>query len=55
MEAGLFYEFLQQFLIILGRRRWLSGTILASLVLNSTGFRVRILAWTPILRKITMG
>jgi hypothetical protein len=38
-----------------GRRRWLSGTILASLVLDSTGFWVRISARTPILRNITTG
>jgi hypothetical protein len=37
------------------RRRWLSGTILASRVLDSTGFWVRISARTPILRNITMG
>jgi hypothetical protein len=37
------------------RRRWLSGTILASLVLDSTGFWVRISARTPILRNITTG
>jgi hypothetical protein len=30
------------------RRRWFSGTILASLVLGSTGFWVRISAQTPI-------
>jgi hypothetical protein len=39
----------------LRRRRWLSGTILASLVLDSTGFWVRISARTPILRNITTG
>jgi hypothetical protein len=39
----------------LGRRRWLSGTILTSLVLDSTGFWVRISAPTPILRNITTG
>jgi hypothetical protein len=32
-----------------------SGTILASLVLDSTGFWVRISARTPILRNITTG
>jgi hypothetical protein len=37
------------------RRRWLSGTILTSLVLDSTGFWVRISARTPILRNITTG
>jgi hypothetical protein len=37
------------------RQRWLSGTILTSLVLDSTGFWVRISARTPILRKITTG
>jgi hypothetical protein len=37
------------------RRRWLSGTILISLVLDSTGFWVRISARTPILRNITTG
>jgi hypothetical protein len=37
------------------RRRWLSGTILASLVLDSTGFWVRISARTHILRNITTG
>jgi hypothetical protein len=37
------------------RRRWLSGTILTSLVLDSTGFWVRISAPTPILRNITTG
>jgi hypothetical protein len=37
------------------RRRWLSGTILASLVLDSTEFWVRISARTPILRNITTG
>jgi hypothetical protein len=39
----------------IGRWRWLSGTILASLVLDSTGFWVRISARTPILWNITMG
>jgi hypothetical protein len=39
----------------IGRRRWLSGTILASLVLDSTGFWVGISARTPIPRNITMG
>jgi hypothetical protein len=34
---------------------WLSGTILASLVLNSTGFWVQISARTRILRNITTG
>jgi hypothetical protein len=38
-----------------GRRGWLSGTILASLVFDSTGFWVRILARAPILRDITTG
>jgi hypothetical protein len=37
------------------RRRWLSGTILTNLVLDSTGFWVRISARTPILRNITTG
>jgi hypothetical protein len=37
------------------RRRWLSGTILTSLVLDSTRFWVRISARTPILRNITTG
>jgi hypothetical protein len=37
------------------RWRWLSGTILTSLVLDSTGFWVRISARTPILRNITTG
>jgi hypothetical protein len=37
------------------RWRWLSGIILASLVLDSTGFWVRISARTPTLRNITMG
>jgi hypothetical protein len=37
------------------RQRWLSGTILASLVLDSTGLWVRISARTPILRNITTG
>jgi hypothetical protein len=36
-------------------RSWLSGTILASLVLDSTGFWARISARTPILRNITTG
>jgi hypothetical protein len=36
------------------RRRWLSGIILASRVLDSTGLWVRISAWTPI-RNITTG
>jgi hypothetical protein len=40
---------------ILSRRRWLSGTILTSLVLDSTGLWVRISARTPILRNITTG
>jgi hypothetical protein len=35
-------------------RRWLSGTILASPVLDSTGFWIRISARTPI-RNITTG
>jgi hypothetical protein len=35
--------------------RWLSGTILASLVLDSTGFWVRISAPTPIHRNIITG
>jgi hypothetical protein len=38
-----------------GRRRWLSGTILASPVLDSTGFWVRISARTPILRNTSTG
>jgi hypothetical protein len=38
-----------------GRRRWLSGTVLASFVLDSTGFWVRISARTPILQNITTG
>jgi hypothetical protein len=38
-----------------GRWRWLSGTILASLVLDSIGFWVRISARTPILQNITTG
>jgi hypothetical protein len=37
------------------RQRWLSGTISTSLVLDSTGFWVRISARTPILRSITKG
>jgi hypothetical protein len=41
--------------LLKSRRRWLSGTILASVVLDSTGFWVRISARTPILRNITMG
>jgi hypothetical protein len=36
-------------------RRWLSGTILDSLVLDSTGLWVRISARTPILWDITTG
>jgi hypothetical protein len=36
-------------------RRWLSGTILASLVLDSTGFWVRISARASILWNITTG
>jgi hypothetical protein len=44
----LFYE-------IVCRRRWLSSTISASLVLDSTGFWVRISAGTPILLNITTG
>jgi hypothetical protein len=43
------------FYIYVGRRRWLSGTILASLVLDSTGFWVQTSARTPILRNITTG
>jgi hypothetical protein len=38
-----------------GRQRWLSGTILASPVLDSTGFWVRISAPTHILRNNTTG
>jgi hypothetical protein len=38
-----------------GRRRWLSSTIVASLVLDSTGFWVRTSARTLILRSITTG
>jgi hypothetical protein len=41
--------------ILESRRRWLSGTIFASLVLDSTGHWVRISARTPILRDITTG
>jgi hypothetical protein len=41
--------------LVFCRWRWLSGTILASLVLDSTGFWVRISARTPILRNITTG
>jgi hypothetical protein len=37
------------------QQRWLSGTILASAVLASIGFWVRISARTPILRNITTG
>jgi hypothetical protein len=36
-------------------RRWPTGTILASLVLDSTRFWVRISARTPIRRNITIG
>jgi hypothetical protein len=43
------------FNILKCRRRWLSGTTLASLVLDSTGFWVRISARTPILQNITTG
>jgi hypothetical protein len=39
----------------MGRRRWLSGTILTSLVLDSTRFWVRTSARTPILRNTTTG
>jgi hypothetical protein len=38
-----------------GRRRWLSGTISTSLVLDSTGFWVQISARTPILWNIFTG
>jgi hypothetical protein len=40
---------------IYGWWRWLSGIVLASLVLDGTGFWVRISARTPILRNITTG
>jgi hypothetical protein len=55
-----FVEYLSESFFLLSRggfcrRRWLSGTILASLVLDSTRFWVRISARTPILRNITTG
>jgi hypothetical protein len=55
LENWLIYRFCYTSIRWARRQRWLSGTIFASLVLDSTGFWVRISARTPILRNITTG